>query len=46
VEDSGHVPIVMITHPASEAAVHAAIAHIASIPAVIERPRTIRVARI
>jgi homoserine dehydrogenase len=46
VEDSGHVPIVLITHPATEEAIHDAVSHIASIPAVIERPRTIRVARI
>ena len=46
VEDSGHVPIVLITHPATEAAIDDAVTHIASIPAVIERPRAIRVARI
>ncbi|MFX8645099.1 ACT domain-containing protein, partial [Acinetobacter baumannii] len=46
VEDSGHVPIVLITHPASEAALHDAVAHIAAIDAVIEPPRVIRVARI
>lgn len=46
VEDSGHVPIVLITHPATEAAIRDAVEHIAAIPAVIERPRSIRVARI
>jgi homoserine dehydrogenase len=46
VEDSGHVPIVLITHPATEAAIADAVEHIAAIPAVIERPRAIRVARI
>ena len=46
VEDSGHVPIVLITHPATETAIDDAVTHIASIPAVIERPRAIRVARI
>jgi homoserine dehydrogenase len=45
VEDSGHVPIVLITHPATEVAIADAVTHIASIPAVIERPRSIRVAR-
>ncbi len=45
VEDSGHVPIVLITHPATEMAIDDAVTHIASIPAVIERPRSIRVAR-
>lgn len=46
VEDSGHVPIVLITHPATDAAIIDAVEHIAAIPAVIERPRAIRVARI
>jgi homoserine dehydrogenase len=46
VEDSGHVPIVLITHPATEAAIGDAIEHIGAIAAVIERPRMIRVARI
>jgi homoserine dehydrogenase len=46
VEDSGHVPIVLITHPATEIAISDAVEHIAAIPAVIERPRAIRVARI
>ncbi|MFX8980391.1 ACT domain-containing protein, partial [Acinetobacter baumannii] len=46
VEDSGHVPIVLITHPATDAANIDAVEHIAAIPAVIERPRAIRVARI
>jgi homoserine dehydrogenase len=46
VEDSGHVPIVLITHPATETAIVDAVEHIAALPAVIERPRAIRVARI
>ena len=46
VEDSGHVPIVLITHPASAGAVRDAVEHIAAIPALVERPRVIRVARI
>lgn len=46
VEDSGHVPIVLITHPATRSAIAEALDHIAEIPAVIERPRAIRVARI
>ncbi len=46
VEDSGHVPIVLITHPATETAIADAVEHIAALPAVIERPRAIRVARI
>jgi homoserine dehydrogenase len=46
VEDSGHVPIVLITHPASGAAIADAVDHIAAIDAVVERPRRIQVARI
>jgi len=46
VEDSGHVPIVLITHPATDRAISDAVEHIEAIPAVIERPRAIRVARI
>jgi homoserine dehydrogenase len=46
VEDSGHVPIVLITHPASAAAIEDAVGHIGALDAVVERPRRIRVARI
>ena len=46
VEDSGHVPIVLITHPASAAAIEKAVDHIGALSAVVERPRRIRVARI
>jgi homoserine dehydrogenase len=46
VEDSGHVPIVLITHPASAAAIADAVDHIGALEAVVERPRRIRVARI
>jgi homoserine dehydrogenase len=45
VEDSGHVPIVLITHPASGAAIEEAVDHIGAVEAVVERPRRIRVAR-
>lgn len=44
VEDSGHVPIVLITHPATTDAIRIAADHIGNVPAVIERPRVIRVA--
>jgi homoserine dehydrogenase len=46
VEDSGHVPIVLITHPASAAAIEEAVDHIGALEAVVDRPRLIRVARI
>jgi homoserine dehydrogenase len=46
VEDSGHVPIVLITHPASASAIEEALDHIGALDAVVERPRRIRVARI
>jgi homoserine dehydrogenase len=46
VEDSGLVPIVLTTQPASEAAVREAIDHIEALEAVVERPRMIRLARI
>jgi len=46
VEDTGHVPIVLITHPASAAAIEKAVDHIGALDAVVERPRRIRVARI
>ncbi len=46
VEDTGHVPIVLITHPASATAIEEAMEHIGDLDAVVERPRRIRVARI
>jgi homoserine dehydrogenase len=46
VEDTGHVPIVLITHPASAAAVDDAVGNIAALDAVVEPPRRIRVAHI
>jgi homoserine dehydrogenase len=46
VEDSGHVPIVLITHPASASAIDDAVDHIGALDAVVDRPRRIRVARI
>jgi homoserine dehydrogenase len=46
VEDTGHVPIVLITHPASASALEEAVGHIAALEAVVEPPRRIRVARI
>jgi len=46
VEDTGLVPIVLTTQPASEGAVRDAIDHIEALEAVVERPRMIRIARI
>ncbi|OYX35079.1 MAG: homoserine dehydrogenase [Caulobacterales bacterium 32-69-10] len=46
VDDSGMVPIVLTTQPASEAAVRDAVDHIEALEAVVERPRMIRLARI
>jgi homoserine dehydrogenase len=46
VEDSGLVPIVLTTQPASDEAVRDAVDHIAALDAVVERPRTIRIARV
>lgn len=46
VEDTGHVPIVLITHPASAAALDDAVGNIAALDAVVEPPRRIRVAHI
>jgi len=46
VEDSGHVPIVLITHPATAAAMEAALGHIGAIDALVEPPRRIRLAQI
>ena len=46
VDDTGQVPIVLTTQPASEAAVADALDHIAALDAVVERPRMFRIARI
>ncbi|WP_369059587.1 homoserine dehydrogenase [Caulobacter sp. 73W] len=46
VEDAGGVPIVLISHAASEASVTEAINRIERLPAVLERPRHLRIARI
>jgi homoserine dehydrogenase len=46
VEDSGHVPIVLITHPASPLAIEKALVHIAALEALVEPPRRLRVAPI
>jgi homoserine dehydrogenase len=46
VGDTGLVPIVLTTQPASEDAVVDAVDHIAALDSVVERPRTIRIARI
>jgi homoserine dehydrogenase len=46
VEDTGLVPIVLTTQPASDDAVRDAIDHIEALDAVVERPRMIRIARI
>ena len=42
---TGMVPIVLTTQPASEAAIRDAVQHISEIDAVVEAPRTIRIAR-
>ena len=46
VQDTGHVPIVLITHAASDGAIEDAIDHIAALSTVVEPPRMIRVAAI
>lgn len=46
VDHSGLAPIVLTTQPATEAALVDATRHIAALDAVVERPRTIRIARI
>jgi homoserine dehydrogenase len=46
VGETGLVPIVLTTQPASEEAVRDAVDHIEALDAVVERPRTIRIARI
>lgn len=42
---TGMVPIVMTTQPASKAAIRDAVQHISELDAVVEPPRTIRIAR-
>ena len=46
VEDAGGVPIVLTTHAVAESLLTAAIDRIAGLPAVIEQPRLLRIARI
>jgi homoserine dehydrogenase len=46
VENADGVPIVLTTHAVSEAALAAAVDRIAGLPAVLERPRLLRIARI
>ncbi|HSV03627.1 MAG TPA: homoserine dehydrogenase [Phenylobacterium sp.] len=46
VEDAGGVPIVLTTHAVAESVLKAAIERIAGLPAVIDRPRLLRIARI
>ena len=46
VEDTGLVPIVLTTQPASEDAVRDAVDHIEALDAVVERPHMIRIAQI
>ncbi|MBV9996775.1 MAG: homoserine dehydrogenase [Caulobacteraceae bacterium] len=46
VEGAGGVPIVLTTHEAPEQVILAAIARMAGLPALIEPPRMIRIARI
>lgn len=46
VEDAGGVPIVLTTHATPESVLLEAVERIAALPAVIERPRMLRIARI
>ncbi|HEY3694123.1 homoserine dehydrogenase [Phenylobacterium sp.] len=46
VEDAAGVPIVLTTHSVAESVLKAAIDRIAELPAVIDRPRLLRIARI
>ena len=46
VEDSTGVPIVLTTHAVAQSVLDAAIARIAGLPAVLETPRLLRIARI
>ncbi|HEX3365833.1 homoserine dehydrogenase [Phenylobacterium sp.] len=46
VENAQGVPIVLTTHAVAESVLKAAIEHIAGLPAVLDRPRLLRIARI
>ena len=46
VENANGVPIVLTTHEAAESVLAAAIERIAGLPAVLDRPRMLRIARI
>ena len=46
VEDVGGVPIVLTTHAVAESVLTAAIEKIAALPAVLQPPRLLRIARI
>lgn len=46
VADAGGVPIVLTTHAVAESVLIAAVDRIAELPAVIDRPRLLRIARI
>ena len=46
VEDAGVTPIVLTTHATSESALLTAVERIAALPAVLERPRMLRIARV
>jgi homoserine dehydrogenase len=46
VQDAGGVPIVLTTHSVAESVLTTAIERIAGLPAVLDRPRLLRIARI
>jgi homoserine dehydrogenase len=46
VQDAGGVPIVLTTHSVAESVLTSAIERIAGLPAVLDRPRLLRIARI
>jgi len=46
VENAQGVPIVLTTHAVAESVLKAAIERIAGLPAVLDRPRLLRIARI
>jgi homoserine dehydrogenase len=46
VDNTSGVPIVLTTHAVAESVLTAAIGKIAALPAVLERPRLLRIARI
>ncbi len=46
VQDAAGVPIVLTTHSVAESVLSAAIERIAGLPAVIDRPRLLRIARV